>query len=185
MATISKLSTTLARQERRASGLGTNVSLHKGLGVAEREMYGKKVIRRIFDDIDINNDGSLDRHEFVAALEQLGIYLSRRIFDRLMRVIDVDQSETVDYYEFIALVRHAPRYCVGTLLDVCTLLDRYTTMIAPFLMLFVPSACTSMERGLITSAMLHALFCKTCTMFSELSTRKAPASSPRKSSGMH
>jgi Ca2+-binding EF-hand superfamily protein len=104
MATIFKLSATLALQEKRASGLGTNSSLHQGLGAAEQEMYGKKVIRRIFDDIDINNDGSLDRHEFLAALEQLGVYLSRKVFDRLMRLIDVDGSGTVDYDEFIALL---------------------------------------------------------------------------------
>ena len=67
-------------------------------------MHGKQMIRQVFDDIDEDGSGFLDRHEFQSALEALGVYLSRRVFDRLMRVIDVDHSGTVDYDEFIALV---------------------------------------------------------------------------------
>jgi hypothetical protein len=37
--------------------------------------HGKMLIRQIFDDIDEDNSGNLDRAEFQKALEQLGVYL--------------------------------------------------------------------------------------------------------------
>jgi Ca2+-binding EF-hand superfamily protein len=78
----------------------------KGVGTGKLmgDADGKLRIRQVFDEIDGDSSGCLDRDEFQRALRQLGVYLSRKIFDRLMRVIDEDHSGTVDYHEFIALV---------------------------------------------------------------------------------
>merc|ERR1711871_411134 len=66
---------------------------------------GKANIRQVFDAMDTNGDGVLNRAEFKAGLEELGLIkeVSAGELDELMAFVDVDGDDHVDLEEFIAL----------------------------------------------------------------------------------
>jgi Ca2+-binding EF-hand superfamily protein len=66
-----------------------------------REINRKKLsIGRLFQHMDTDGSGHLDRHEFQAVMKQMGQLLTDFEVDEVMAEIDVDASGLVDAAEF-------------------------------------------------------------------------------------
>ena len=63
---------------------------------------GKTEIRAVFDSIDLDGNGTLDREEMDQAVVRLGLGLTKEEVDELMAEMDTDKDGTVDYGEFRA-----------------------------------------------------------------------------------
>lgn len=70
---------------------------------------GKTEIRAVFDSIDLDGNGELDREEMDQAIARLGLELSKGEIDQLMEEMDTDKNGTVDYGEFVAWERQDGR----------------------------------------------------------------------------
>eukprot|EP00606_Chrysophyceae_sp_TOSAG23-5_P000755 GSChrysophyteH2.ASY1.ANO1.454.1 assembled CDS len=71
--------------------------LGDGAGAASR-------IKEVFADIDRNNDGQIDQHEFIKALKMLRANLSMADVDIVYDYYDADSNGGLDYDEFIRLL---------------------------------------------------------------------------------
>ena len=59
-------------------------------------------LRAMFSELDVNSDGSLTREELMEGYNRaMGLSLSERELQSLMKVIDVDNSGTISYDEFV------------------------------------------------------------------------------------
>lgn len=58
-------------------------------------------IRRIFDMIDTDNSGTVDRREFELLTRGLGASMSEAALDAAMERLDADRSGKIDYEEFV------------------------------------------------------------------------------------
>merc|ERR1719321_257907 len=66
-----------------------------------RQRFSKEAaVRKVFDELDVNGDGQLDREEVRLAAVKLGRVLSARQLDLAMKDMDTDNSGTVDFEEF-------------------------------------------------------------------------------------
>lgn len=61
---------------------------------------GKTEIRAVFDSIDLDGNGELDREEMDQAIVRLGLNLSEKEIGQLMQEMDTDKNGTIDYGEF-------------------------------------------------------------------------------------
>jgi len=65
--------------------------------------FGK--LHEIFDEIDVNNDDTLDMHEFRQGLDKLGIKLADSAIEQEFQSIDADGSGEVEFGEFCLYIR--------------------------------------------------------------------------------
>ena len=61
-------------------------------------------IKQAFELCDTKKDGKIDRHELMAYFVKIGIPLSEREVDNMMRVADHDHSGFVELDEFIKIM---------------------------------------------------------------------------------
>ena len=85
-------------------------------GVLERMDHLKlthKDVHKMFDMVDKDQSGSLDKREFRALLTSLGLFLNKRHFDELMRAIDPDHvSGETERQRDREIGRRASGWCV-------------------------------------------------------------------------
>jgi len=72
--------------------------LQNGLANKERKAG---LLQKVWDHVDVDGDGTLDREEIHLVLVQMGWeQVSKRLLDKVMAEIDTDQSGDVDFEEF-------------------------------------------------------------------------------------
>ena len=74
-----------------------------------RSLYGQRLrsYRHLFNVIDIDSDGHLDKNEVKHALRRLGLGLQDRDIETFCMTIDEDDNQRIDYHEFErSLARH-------------------------------------------------------------------------------
>ena len=71
-------------------------------------------VKQAFELCDTKKDGKIDRHELKAYFSNIGIPLSEREVDNMMRVADNDRSGFVELDEFINIMSRS-------LVLICTL----------------------------------------------------------------
>merc|ERR1711998_514773 len=62
--------------------------------------YGRPRFRQVFEEIDRDGSGAIDRREFKKALEQLGFELSSRVVKKLFQKFDKNYDGEITYKEF-------------------------------------------------------------------------------------
>merc|ERR1712070_1220881 len=62
--------------------------------------YGRPKFRQVFEEIDRDGGGTIDRREFKKALEQLGFELSSRVVKKLFKKFDTNYDGEIGYREF-------------------------------------------------------------------------------------
>lgn len=73
--------------------------------IQERMTTKYKSVQKAFRDLDLNKDGSVDRHEMRVFLKKLG---HERSADIVFDALDEDNSGEITYDEFVALCGEAP-----------------------------------------------------------------------------
>ena len=64
-------------------------------------------LKSVFNTMDTNGNGDIDKTEFKNALEEMGDDMSDREIDKAFAEVDADGSGTVDFDEFVELTRVA------------------------------------------------------------------------------
>ena len=70
-------------------------------------------LRRVFDRIDLDGSGSLDKKEIWAAVRRLRIPVKWTEFERTFNTIDLDGSGEIDFEEFCDLFKNQERLNFG------------------------------------------------------------------------
>lgn len=99
--------------EDRFASLATRLEALKSKGPMKRAIFGMvKQIQshgmselELFNSIDQDGNGTLERGELMAALRRLGVKLTGAELDGILRAIDVDGNGTIDYQEFYFLLK--------------------------------------------------------------------------------
>ncbi len=60
----------------------------------------KKTIRSYFESMDTDADGVLDRSEFQALLNKMGLYRSEEVINMAFADIDCDNNNQITFEEF-------------------------------------------------------------------------------------
>jgi len=89
----------------REGGSMTRAEREEKLALTRRRFNRDSAIRQVFDDFDVDGNGTLDREEVRSACVKLGKVLTREELDAAMYEMDVDCSGTVDFAEFLAYVK--------------------------------------------------------------------------------
>jgi Ca2+-binding EF-hand superfamily protein len=66
--------------------------------------YSKEQIQELrstFDEIDGNQNGTISKREFLAALKKGGVYISKGSIDFAWKVADKDHTLGIDFEEFL------------------------------------------------------------------------------------
>merc|ERR1712147_312149 len=64
--------------------------------------FGQLVLRRMFDYADKDGNGSLDKEEVRAALNDLGFtFIDNKQVDLIFKKADSDKNEVIDFEEFV------------------------------------------------------------------------------------
>ena len=77
---------------------------HKLLA-ASYTIYGTDV-RALFDRMDVDGSGQVDKKELTAAVRRLLPDISKAQINSLMKLVDEDQNGKLDYPEFIRFLGH-------------------------------------------------------------------------------
>ncbi|KFK30982.1 hypothetical protein AALP_AA6G053400 [Arabis alpina] len=75
-------------------------------GLSEEEIKG---LKKMFEEMDTDNSGSITYEELKTGLAKLGSKLSEDEVKQLMEAADVDGNGTIDYIEFISATMHRHR----------------------------------------------------------------------------
>jgi hypothetical protein len=81
------------------------------MGKAQLEPEEVSVLRATFDELDIDQSGTIDADEISQALARLGMPVSEAKAEVMLRGADVDHSGCIDFDEFLVVVeraRHRP-----------------------------------------------------------------------------
>jgi hypothetical protein len=62
-------------------------------------------IQGLFESMDKDNSGVIDKYELKIALEELGITLRPRELNDMVKKYDVDRSGTIDFEEFLSMIK--------------------------------------------------------------------------------
>eukprot|EP00930_Biecheleria_cincta_P020739 TRINITY_DN15528_c0_g1_i2.p1 TRINITY_DN15528_c0_g1~~TRINITY_DN15528_c0_g1_i2.p1 ORF type:complete len:330 (-),score=73.52 TRINITY_DN15528_c0_g1_i2:299-1288(-) len=101
------------QQEDRFAELAKRLEDLKSKGPMKRAIHGmvKQIQSRglseleLFNTIDTDGSGTLERGELMVALRKLGVKLLSVELDGILRAIDVDGNGTIDYQEFYFLIK--------------------------------------------------------------------------------
>jgi len=99
--------------EDRFASLAKRLEALKSKGPMKRAIFGMvKQIQshglselELFNSIDQDGNGTLERGELMAALRRLGVRLTSAELDGILRAIDADGNGTIDYQEFYFLLK--------------------------------------------------------------------------------
>merc|ERR1711939_181658 len=83
----------------------TRAEREEKLALTRQRFNRNSAIRQVFDDFDVDKNGTLDREEVRAACVKLGKVLTKDELDAAMYEMDVDCSGTVDFEEFLQYVK--------------------------------------------------------------------------------
>ena len=83
--------------------------LHVSVCVSCASQVGEstEALRKIFDQIDVDGNGELDKQEVQQAFAQFGMHRSDADIAAMMRVADDDTDGGIDFDEFVKIVREA------------------------------------------------------------------------------
>jgi len=63
------------------------------------------VVYKAFKYFDLNDSGTVDRHEFMKAIERIGMWMhNQKQINVIFDYYDVDANGGLDYYEFIGKI---------------------------------------------------------------------------------
>eukprot|EP00930_Biecheleria_cincta_P006327 TRINITY_DN10731_c0_g1_i1.p1 TRINITY_DN10731_c0_g1~~TRINITY_DN10731_c0_g1_i1.p1 ORF type:complete len:343 (-),score=68.00 TRINITY_DN10731_c0_g1_i1:95-994(-) len=92
--------------DQRLELLKSKEPLKKALHALIRQISSHKMSEiELFNQIDQDGNGQLERSELMAAMRKLGVQLSSVELDSILRTIDQDGSGTIDYQEFYYLIK--------------------------------------------------------------------------------
>jgi len=84
---------------------GTRGALEVSVQLTKREEVQDQFFRKLLDEFDADNDGTLDKSEIDAMLEALGIELPHDQFEMFWQASDRDQSNAIDGDEAVIFLR--------------------------------------------------------------------------------
>lgn len=61
--------------------------------------------KKVFENFDMNKDGSISNAEFTLSLEQLGVPIVKDDHHLLFNFLDLDKNGTIDYKEFCRMLK--------------------------------------------------------------------------------
>lgn len=64
----------------------------------------KETAKRVFNQFDIDESGTLDRDELIAILNELGLEHSWSLVDKLLSIYDIDNSGVIEEEEFVNFI---------------------------------------------------------------------------------
>ena len=60
----------------------------------------EEATKRVFSEMDDNNDGYISISEFKVKMEDFNIFITRHTFDNVFRILDPDRNGGIDFHEF-------------------------------------------------------------------------------------
>jgi len=90
-------------------------------------------IQGLFNEIDLDGSGEIDKYEFNEALLKLGVTLKPRDLDNLVKEVDEDGSGTISFEEFMSMIKSllqkAKVYaCIYACMHACMYVCMYACM---------------------------------------------------------
>jgi Ca2+-binding EF-hand superfamily protein len=75
--------------------------------LAQKSFQGgtEAALMELFMKSDVDHSGSVSKHEFQLALENLGLDLKKTDVDAILKVSDADKTGELEYWEFVRLLR--------------------------------------------------------------------------------